>query len=115
MNFKISGHHLEITPAITDRVKIKLERVLRHFDQVMAINVTLSVDNQKEKDKRQQAGVHIRLKGKDIFVEEHHEDLYAAIDGLVDKLDRQVLKHKSRVHSYEHDALKHHPSDGAQP
>lgn len=115
MNFKINGHHLEITPAISERVKSKFERILRHFDQVLAINVTLSVDNQKEKEKRQQAGVHIHLKGKDIFVEEHHEDLYAAIDGLVDKLDRQVLRHKSRAYGHDHEALKHRPLDEAQP
>ncbi|MCS6765089.1 MAG: ribosome-associated translation inhibitor RaiA [Candidatus Protistobacter heckmanni] len=96
MNFKISGHHLDITPALRDYVGIKLERIVRHFDQVIGVSVLLAVDNQKEKEKRQYAEVNLHLKGKDIFVESHHEDLYAAIDCLVDKLDRQVLRHKDR-------------------
>lgn len=111
MNFNISGHHLDITTAISDHVKIKLERVLRHFDQVLGVNVVLSVDNSKEKEKRQQASVQIHLKGKDIFLETCHENLYAAIDELAEKTDRQIMRYKDRIQAYEHDALKHHPQE----
>lgn len=95
MNLKISGHHLEITPAIHDYVTGKLERVIRHFDNVIDVNVILSVDKLKQK-----AEVTVHLSGKDVFVESIDEDLYAALDGLVDKLDRQIQKHKQKVQNH---------------
>ena len=106
MNLTISGHHLEVTPALRDYVTTKLDRVTRHFDQVVDISVLLSVDNQKEKERRQRAEVNLHVKGKDIFVETAHEDLYAAIDQLMDKLDRQVVRHKDRVQDHHHAAAK---------
>jgi len=106
MNLKISGHHLEVTPAIREYVITKLDRVLRHSDQVIDGTVILSVDNHKEKDKQQRAEINLHLKGKDIFVEQCHEDLYAAIDQLMDKLDRQVCRHKDRVQDHHHVASK---------
>ena len=89
MNLQISGHHLEITPAIHDYVSVKLERVTRHFDNVIDVSVILSVAKLKQK-----AEVTVHMSGKDIFVESIDEDLYAAVDSLVDKLDRQIQKHK---------------------
>ncbi len=97
MNLTISGHHVDVTPALRDYVTNKLDRVTRHFDQVVEMNVLLSLDNPKEKDRRQKAGCSIRVKGKDIFVETTEADLYAAIDVLVDKLDRQVGRHKEKA------------------
>ena len=94
MNLQISGHHLEVTPALREYVITKLDRVLRHFDQVIDGSVVLSVDNHKEKEKRQKVEINLHLKGKDIFVESCDIDLYAAIDLMVDKLDRQVIRHK---------------------
>jgi putative sigma-54 modulation protein len=109
MNLKISGHHLEVTPALREYVVTKLEKVLRHFDQVIDGNVVLSVDNHKEKEKRQKVEINLHLKGKDIFIESADGDLYAAIDLMVDKLDRQVLRHKDRIQGHQHQAIKHHP------
>jgi putative sigma-54 modulation protein len=106
MNLNISGHHLDVTPALRDYVVTKLDRVTRHFDQVVDINVLLSVEKLKEKDKRQKAEVTLHVKGRDIFVEHAHEDLYAAIDQLMDKLDRQVVRHKDRVQDHHHAAAK---------
>ena len=97
MNLTISGHHLEVTTPLREYVLTKLDRVTRHFDQVVDINVLLSVENQKEKERRQKAEVTLHVKGKDIFVESAHQDLYAAIDELIDKLDRQVCRYKDRV------------------
>jgi len=77
----------------------KLDRISRHFDQVVDIKVLLTVEKQKEKEKRQRAECNIHVKGSDLFAESTHEDLYAAIDQLVDKLDRQVTKHKTRMES----------------
>ncbi|HOW47059.1 MAG TPA: ribosome-associated translation inhibitor RaiA [Rubrivivax sp.] len=97
MNLTISGHHLEVTPSLREYVLTKLERVTRHFDQVVDVNVLLSVEKQKEKERRQRCEVTLHVKGRDIFVEQAHEDLYAAIDQLMDKLDRQVMRHKDRL------------------
>ena len=102
MNLTISGHHLEVTPALREYVLTKLDRVTRHFDQVVDVNVLLTVEKQKEKEKRQRAEVTLRVKGRDIFVEHSSEDLYAAIDQLMDKLDRQVVRHKDRVQDHQH-------------
>lgn len=106
MNLTISGHHLELTPSLREYVLTKLDRVTRHFDQVVDINVLLSVEKQKEKDRRQKAEVNLHVKGRDIFVESSHEDLYAAIDQLVDKLDRQVCRHKDRLQAHDHGTLR---------
>jgi putative sigma-54 modulation protein len=106
MNLTISGHHLEVTPALREYVLNKLDRITRHFDQVVDVNVLLRVEKMKEKERRQTAEVTLRVKGRDIFVEQAHEDLYAAIDQLMDKLDRQVVRHKDRVQDHHHAASK---------
>lgn len=114
MNLTISGHHLEVTPSIREYVLNKLDRVTRHFDQVIDIAVILTVDNLTEKEKRQKAEITLRVSGKVLFAESVSEDLYAAIDTLIDKLDRQVLKHKTKVQDHNHEAIKHMP-DSTQP
>ncbi|NUZ04583.1 ribosome hibernation-promoting factor, HPF/YfiA family [Piscinibacter koreensis] len=106
MNLTISGHHLDVTPALREYVLTKMERVTRHFDQVVDINVILSVEKLSEKDRRQKAEVTLHVKGKDIFVEHSSEDLYASIDQLIDKLDRQVVRHKSKVQDHHHESVK---------
>ena len=106
MNLTISGHHLEVTPALRGYVTTKLERISRHFDQVVDIKVLLTVDNLKEKDQRQKAECNIHVKGKDLFAECAHADLYAAVDELADKLDRQVLRYKGKAQEHHHDAAK---------
>jgi putative sigma-54 modulation protein len=111
MNLTISGHHLEVTPAIREYVQNKLERVKRHFDHVIDMTVILTVDNLTEKEKRQKAEINLRLSGKVVYVESLSHDLYAAIDCLIDKLDRQVMKHKSKVQDHNHQAIKHMPEE----
>lgn len=106
MNLTISGHHLEVSPPLRDYVRAKLERVTRHFDQVVDVSVQLSVEKLREKERRQKAEVTLHVKGRDIFVEQSHEDLYAAIDQLMDKLDRQVVRHKDRVQDHHHASPK---------
>ena len=95
MNLQVSGHHLEITPALHDYVTGKLERITRHFDNVIDVNVILSVDKLKQK-----AEVTVHLAGKDVYVESVDEDLYAAVDGLVDKLEQQVQKYKQKLQDH---------------
>ena len=106
MNLTISGHHLEVSPALREYVQVKLDRVTRHFDQVVDVSVLLSVEKLKEKERRQKAEVTLRVKGRDIFVEHAHEDLYAAIDQLMDKLDRQVVRHKDKLQDHHHASPK---------
>jgi putative sigma-54 modulation protein len=115
MNLTISGHHLEVTPALREYVLTKLDRVTRHFDQVVDVTVLLTVEKQKEKERRQRAEVTLHAKGKDIFVESAHEDLYAAIDQLMDKLDRQVVRHKDRLQDHHHESPKRSAMVGEAP
>ena len=91
MNLNVSGHHLEVTPAIRTYVYSKLERVARHFDHVIDAHVILTVDKL-----RQKAEVTLHVRGKDLHCECEEQDLYAAIDLLADKLDRQVLRYKDK-------------------
>jgi putative sigma-54 modulation protein len=92
MNLNVSGHHLEVTPAIRSYVRSKLERIARHFDHVIDAHVILSVDKL-----RQKAEATLHVSGKDLHCESEEADLYAAIDLLADKLDRQVLRHKGKL------------------
>ena len=102
MNLTINGHHLAITLAIRGYVESKLSRIRRHFDHVIDVNVVLVADHLA---KKAEASCHVA--GKDLFVESSEPDLYAAIDAMADKLDRQIIKYKDRLHAHPHDALKH--------
>ncbi len=102
MNLNITGRHVEVTPAIRDYVSTKLDRVIRHFDNVTSVNVILSVE---KLDQKAEVTVHVR--GKDIHVESTDADMYAAIDAMTDKLDRQVLKYKQKTNDHHHDSHKH--------
>ncbi len=92
MNLNITGHHVEVTPALREYVSGKVDKVLRHFDHVTSVHVILTVEKLVQK-----AEITLHVKGKDIYADSSDADLYASIDKLVDKLDRQVLKHKDKV------------------
>ncbi|NMG34656.1 ribosome-associated translation inhibitor RaiA [Azoarcus sp. TTM-91] len=102
MNLNITGHHVEVTQSIREYVTTKLDKVIRHFDNVTSVSVILSVEKLKQK-----AEVTVHVRGKDLFVESEESDLYAAIDGMIDKLDRQILKHKQKSADHDREALKH--------
>lgn len=106
MNLSICGRHLDVTPAIREYVMNKLSRVLRHFDHVIDTQVMLSVE-----PLRQKAEITMHLRGKDIHCEACDENLYAAIDLLVDKLDRQVLKHKDKMQNHAAESAKRQVAD----
>ncbi|MDB5930750.1 MAG: ribosomal protein [Polaromonas sp.] len=106
MNLTISGHHLEVTPALRGYVTSKLDRITRHFDQVVDVRVILAVDNMTEKEKRQRAECNVHVKGRDLFAESSNADLYAAVDELADKLDRQVGRYKTKVQDHGHVCAK---------
>ncbi|MBT8428892.1 MAG: ribosome-associated translation inhibitor RaiA [Gammaproteobacteria bacterium] len=92
MQVNLTGHHVDITDALRAYVDEKIARLERHFDHVTNVHVILSVEKLV---KKAEATVHIA--GADVFADSTHEDMYAAIDSLVDKLDRQVLKHKEKM------------------
>ncbi len=98
MNLKITGHHVEVTPALDEYVRGKLDRVIRHFDHVTSVHAILSVAKLSQK-----AEVTLHVRGKDIVAEAEDADLYAAIDAVADKLDRQVVKHKEKTNNHNHD------------
>lgn len=100
MNINITGRHVEITPAIREYIISKVDRVIRHFDDVTSANVTLSVEKLVQKSA-------IHLPSKDIFVESTDDSMYAAIDSMVDKLDRQIVKYKEKSGDHSHESIKH--------
>ncbi|HEX7646875.1 MAG TPA: ribosome-associated translation inhibitor RaiA [Noviherbaspirillum sp.] len=111
MNLLITGHHVDVSPALRAYVEEKLERITRHFDQIIDVAVVLGVEKPSEKEKRQRAEVNLRIKGNVLHSEDYAEDLYAAIDGMMDKLDRQVLKCKGKMQAHQNEALKHVSSE----
>ncbi len=92
MNLTITGHHLDVTPALRGYVEDKLKRVTRHFDNVIDVGVILSVDKLQQK-----AEANVHVSGKALYAEAVDADLYAAIDALSDRLDRQIVKHKEKT------------------
>ncbi len=91
MQITISGHHVEVTSPLREYVISKFERLQRHFDQITNTDVTLIVEKLVQKA---EATVHVS--GADLFANAESEDMYAAIDLLADKLDRQLIKHKEK-------------------
>ena len=101
MNLNITGHHLDVTPAIREYIQTKMTRVVRHFDHVIDTQVILSLEPLKHR-----AELTLHIPGKDIHCEASEDNLYAAIDLLIDKVDRKVLQHKTRTQNHHHLAAK---------
>jgi putative sigma-54 modulation protein len=91
MNVSITGHQIQVTEAIRNYIHDKFARLERHSDRLMEVHVILEVEKLAQK-----AGATVQLNGASLFAEDTQEDLYAAIDGLTDKLDRQIVKHKEK-------------------
>ena len=98
MNLHLTGHHVDISPAIRSYVVSKLERITRHFDHVIDVAVVLTVEKLQHK-----AEANVHVSGSDLHAEAVDEDMYAAIDALADKLDRMVVKHKEIRSSHRPD------------
>ena len=104
MNLNVSGHHIDVTPAIRSYVQAKLERIRRHFDHVIDAHVILTVEKL-----RQKAEATLHVSGNSIHADATEENMYAAIDLLADKLDRCIKKHKEKLtdhHAVEGRALR---------
>lgn len=97
MQINLTGHHIEITDSLRNYVNDKMGKLERHFDKVSNTHVILSVEKDMHK-----AEATVHMTGNDIFAESHEPDMYAAIDFLVDKLDRQVKKYKEKLKNHLH-------------
>ncbi|EHQ51369.1 sigma 54 modulation protein / SSU 30S ribosomal protein S30P [Ectothiorhodospira sp. PHS-1] len=101
MQINLTGHHVDLTDALRDYVNDKFQRLERHFDNVIDVHVVLTVEKLQQK-----AEANMLVSGNTIFADASHADMYAAIDALVDKLDRQVVKHKEKLKD-------HHRAEGS--
>ncbi len=101
MRLNVSGHHVNVTDSLRGYVESKIERLERHFDLVSDVHCILSVEKLRHK-----AEAKVNVNGDTIFAETTEEDMYAAIDSLVDKLDRRVRKHKEKM--VDHHARETH-------
>jgi len=101
MQLDITGHHIDVTPILNTYIREKVTRLTRHFDQVLDIHIILEVQKHHKK-----AEASLNVSGNHIFAEATGQDMYAAIDLLADKLDRQILKHKEKIRS-------HHRNEGS--
>jgi putative sigma-54 modulation protein len=92
MQINVSGHHVDVTDSLRSYVVTKLDKLERHFDKITHMNVILSVDKQ-----RQKAESTVHISGGEVYADAESDDLYAAIDKLTDKLDRQLIKQKEKI------------------
>ena len=110
MQISLTGHHVDITDALKNYVDNKFERLERHFDNVTNVHVILSIEKM-----RQKAEATMHVNGANVFADSVHEDMYAAIDALADKLDRQIKKHKEKTkdHHQASGGVKVQPVDSS--
>ncbi len=102
MQLNITGHHVEVTDSMKAYVTEKLERLEKHFDHVNNVHVILSIEKQRQKSE-----ATVNVSGATLFADSTGEDMYASIDAMVDKLDRQIKKHKEKLKD-------HHRQEGSQ-
>lgn len=102
MNLSISGHHVDMTNALHDYVAAKMARIERHFDHVLDAEVVLEVEKLRHK-----AEVTVQLRGATLHAEATKEDMYAAIDCMIDKLDRQTLRYKEKACDHHNRSARH--------
>ena len=102
MQLDITGHHVEVTEPLREYVVSKLEKISRHFDLVSDVHCILTVEKLRHK-----AEATVGVNGTKIYADHTEEDMYAAIDGLADKLERRVRKHKEKL-------VDHHARDSVK-
>ena len=100
MQINITGHHMDVTSSLRSYIENKIERLQRHFEQITNIHVILTIEKERHKA---EATVHVSR--GNLFADSLHEDMYAAVDMLIDKLDRQLKKHKEKLND-------HHQNEG---
>jgi putative sigma-54 modulation protein len=95
MQLNVTGHHVEVTASMKGYVEKKLDRIVRHSDHVMDVHCILTVEKLRHK-----AEATVKLNGGSVYADAVHDDMYAAIDALADKLDRGVKKHKEKLNDH---------------
>src|SRR4051812_27294589 len=95
MQLSVTGHHVDVTNSMKGYVEKKLERIVRHFDHVIDVHCILTVEKLQHK-----AEATVQVNGATIYADAVQSDMYAAIDGLADKLDRMVKKHKEKLNDH---------------
>jgi len=95
MQVSITGHHVEVTSAMKQHVEDKIGKIKRHFDHVTDVHVILTVEKLEQK-----AEATVQISGAKLFADDVQADMYGAIDNMVDKLDRQIIKHKEKVQAH---------------
>lgn len=100
MQINITGQQMDVTPALREYAQSKFQRLERHFDQITRVHVILSVEKERHK-----AEATVSVIRGELFADTVEESMYAAIDELMDKLDRQLKKHKEKL-------TDHHRSEG---
>lgn len=102
MQITLTGNHLDITDALRSYVEEKMEKIRRHYEQIIDARVTLEPQNNSHR-----AEATLNLSGKTIFADAVEADMYAAIDAMTDKLDRQIIKHKEKQKDHHSTPTKH--------
>ena len=95
MQVSITGRHLEVTDSLKAHVEEEISKLKRHFDHVTDVHVILGVEKMEQK-----VEATVQISGATLFAEDHQEDMYVAIDNMVDKLDRQIIKHKEKISAH---------------
>ncbi len=95
MQVSVTGHHVEVTDSLRTHVEEKINKLKRHFDNVTDVHVILTVEKLEQK-----AEATVQVSGAKLFADDAQEDMYVAIDNMVDKLDRQIIKHKEKLNSH---------------
>ena len=95
MQVSVTGRHVEVTEAMKQHVEDKIAKIKRHFDHVTDVHVILTVEKLEQK-----AEATVQISGAKLFADDVQADMYAAIDNMVDKLDRQIIKHKEKIQSH---------------
>lgn len=95
MQINLTGHHVDITSSLREYVTTKFSKLEKHFDHINNVHIVLTVEKLK-----QSAEATIHLKGNELFASANNEDMYKAIDSLIDKLDKQVLKYKGKISNH---------------
>ncbi len=95
MQVSVTGHHVEVTDSLRTHVEEKISKLKRHFDNVTDVHVVLTVEKLEQK-----AEATVQISGAKLFADDTKADMYQAIDNMVDKLDRQIIKHKEKTGSH---------------
>lgn len=103
MQINITGHHLKVTIALKDYIEKKFQRLTRHFDHVINIHVVLTVEKITHR-----AEASLQVSGNKIFADASNGNMYATVDSLVDKLDRQIVRHKEKLKDHHQSEVEHH-------